>query len=166
MQSILPRTRREVAAAAALALLLLFGAPALWALLTPSPEPIAVTGSEVAWEPGERALRVHSGARAYTTSCPTILLARWLELRDGPPLYVAAEPLSGPLFGRGILPPRREASIEGPATAGPSELRLLLPDWVHADQVLSVVVRISVPTNRPCANGYSGSYDLYRLAVP
>ena len=166
MRSFLPRSQKEALAALALALALLLGVPALYGLVTPASEPIAIAGSDVSWDPDRRALIVRSGERTYTTSCPSALIARWLEVRDGPPVYVEAEVIEGPLGGRGILPPRRETAIEGPRTIGPSTLRLGLPDWLTADQVLAVVVRLSVPTNKPCVNGYSGSYDLYRLAVP
>lgn len=166
MRSFLPRTRREAAAALGLALLTMVGVPALYGLVTPASEPIAIAGSDVSWDLDHRALVVRSGERTYTTSCPSVLIARWLEVRDGPPVYIEAEVLEGPLGGRGILPPRRETSLEGPRVIGPSTLRLQLPEWLTADKVLAVVVRISVPTNKPCANGYAGSYDLYRLAVP
>lgn len=125
-------------------------------------EPIRIAAASAWWEAGHRAVMVRARGVEHVTSCSAVRVSRWLVVTGALAVFVDAEVVEGGEERRWA--PRRLMAVE--AGRRPDVvIRVPLPDWLAADDVLGVVAEASVPTNAPCANGYSGSYRLYDLVL-
>ncbi len=132
-------------------------------LITTVAPPISIPDATAQWV-SDREFDITAPAFYWTDTCPSIAASWWVQTRWNGTVPVTTKGVHGPLAARGVLPPRYILSIT-PQVGPPLQIRVTIPDWLPPEDVLLVGVDDTVADNAPCASGWSGVIQVFRLLV-
>jgi hypothetical protein len=127
------------------------------------PQPIVIPNATARWV-DDRHFDVTAPEFHWNDTCSSIWVNWWVQTRRNGSIQVTTEAMIGPFKGRGKLPPRYEIAIS-PMIGPPIQLRVEIPDWLDPIDVLLVGVDDTVPNNQPCASGWKGVMQVFRLEI-
>lgn len=125
--------------------------------------PINIPGATAHWV-NERQFDIEAPAFYWSDTCPAIWVTWWVQTRWGSSVPVTTHAVQGPFANQGEMPPRYKISIS-PMTGPPLQLRVTIPEGLAPSDVTLVAVDDVVPDNEPCASGWSGVMNVFRLEI-
>ncbi len=128
-----------------------------------SPPPISIPNATARWV-SDREIDVEAPGFVWSDTCPSIWVTWAVQTRWNGAVPVTMRPMKGPLSARGLLPPRYPLSIT-PQVGSALQLRVTIPEWLPPKDVLLVEVDDTVADNEPCASGWSGVIQVFRLQI-
>jgi hypothetical protein len=169
MGDMIPTTLPRWLAVAVVVTVCGFGLPYAYVEFFGAARPLVTRDITLGWGPRLQSLILREGTREYTTACDEMLISRWILTSRGR-VDADARVIRGGLLPNDYrIPPHRVVKTTSRIIRD-TVLDITIPDWVlHADPpepVLGVMAEVSVPSNKPCANGFSGRYMLYQLLIP
>ena len=125
--------------------------------------PISIPDARAAWV-NDRQFDITAPAFYWNDTCRSIWVHwRVLTRRNGS-VPVTTHAVKGPFAARGELPPHYQISIS-PKVGTPLQLRATIPEGLAPEDVLLVEVEDTVPDNAPCASGWFGVMEVFRLQI-
>jgi hypothetical protein len=150
--------RRAAMVIAALSAILIFVLPRFGA-----PPPISIPAATAHWV-NEREFDITAPAYYWSDTCLSIWVNWWVQTRWHGAVPVTTRAVVGPFAAKGPMPPRYPISIT-PKVGAALQLRVTIPDWLSPEDVLLVAVDDTVPDNEPCASGWTGVMQVFRLQI-
>jgi hypothetical protein len=138
-----------------------------WRALETILPPIHIPNATATWV-NVRQFDIKAPTYSWNDTCEIVSVAWWVQTRTFGPVPVTTKAVIGPFKNKGALPPRYEISIKPTDPANPPpplQLRVTIPDWLPAEEVVMVAVDDTVPDNRPCTSGWFGVMQVFRLEV-
>lgn len=127
------------------------------------PVPISIPDATAQWI-NDKQFDITAPAFYWSDTCPSIWVTWLIQTRHGVSIPVTTHAVVGPFAARGEMPSRYNISIK-PMVGGALQLRATLPEGVSAADVVLVSVTDVVPDNEPCASGWTGTMEVFRLEV-
>lgn len=125
--------------------------------------PISIPNATAAWI-DDRRFDIEAPTYFWTDTCPAVYVSWWVQTRANGSVPITTEAVVGPFKADGPRPPRYRISIT--PTIGPAiQLRGTIPEWLPPADVLLVGVDDTVPDNEPCASGWVGTMQVFRVQI-
>jgi hypothetical protein len=125
--------------------------------------PISIPDATAHWI-SDRQFDITAPAFYWTDTCPSIWVTWLIQTRRGVSIPVTTHAVAGPFAAQGEMPSRYRIAIK-PMVGPALQLRATIPDGVSAADVVLVSVVDVVPDNEPCASGWTGTMQVFRLEI-